>query len=259
MESQTSKPKIIAMIPARMGSFRFPNKPLCDICGITMIEHVYKRSAMASIIDETYIVTCNEEIKDEVEKFGGKAIMTPDTFNRCTDRVAYAVKENNMDVDIVVLIQGDEPLVHPDMINDVTQAFIDDKESVAGCMYKKIETEEEYHDPNEIKVVKTLDDYVMYFSRDPIPSSKLAMNGYDKYKQICIMPFSKDFLLKYPTMTSTPLEIVESIDMMRILENGHKIKLAESKFHTYSIDVEADRQKVIEIMKKDELFLKYKK
>ncbi|MDO8581180.1 MAG: 3-deoxy-manno-octulosonate cytidylyltransferase [Candidatus Omnitrophota bacterium] len=251
--------KIIAMIPARMGSYRFPGKPLCDIKGMTMIEHVYRRTAMCPLIDETYMVTCNKEIEEETKKFGGRVIMTPDTFNRCTDRIAYAVRENNMDVDIVVLVQGDEPLVYPEMITDITQALINDETAVAGCLYSKIKTDEEYEDPNEIKVVKTLDDYALYFSRDPIPSKKLSMKPYDRYKQVCIMPYRKDFLLKFTEMEQTPLEIVESVDMLRIIENGYKLKVKETKYETCSVDVPVDRDRAERLMERDPLFPKYKR
>ena len=251
--------KIVGMIPARMGSYRFPGKPLCDILGMTMIEHCYKRSAMASILDETYVVTCNEEIEKEVKAFGGKVIMTPDTFNRCTDRIVYAVKKNKIKADIIVLIQGDEPLVHPDMINAVTKALVKDKTAVASCMYQKIDSDEAFDDPNEVKLVKTVDDYAIYLSRDGIPSKKLAMKPYDRYKQVCIMPYRRDALLKFINLPQTPLEIVESIDILRIIEHGYKVKLVESKHETYSVDVEADRLKVISVMKKDPLVKKYRR
>ena len=252
--------KIIGMIPARMGSYRFPGKPLCDICGTTMIEHVYQRSAMCPLLDETYIVTCNEEIKKEVEAFGGKVIMTPDTFNRCTDRLVYAVQENKMSKsDIIVLIQGDEPLVFPEMISKAVQALIDDKEAVVSCLYKKIQSDEEFEDKNEVKLVKTADDYAIYFSRDPIPSKKLAMKSYDRYKQVCIMPYRTDFLLKFGKMSQTPLEIVESVDILRVIEHGYKVKLAESTYETYSVDVPADQKRVERVMQKDPLFPKYRR
>lgn len=251
--------KIVAMIPARMGSYRFPGKPLCDIKGMTMIEHVYKRSAMSPILDETYVVTCNKEIKDEVEGFGGKVIMTPDTFNRCTDRIVYATKKEKIKADIIVLIQGDEPLVYPQMITDVTKALIKDKNAVCSCMYKKIVSDEEFDDKNEVKLVKTVDDYAIYFSRDGIPSKKLAMKPYDRFKQVCIMPYRRNFLLKFIDLPQTPLEIVESVDILRVIEHGYKVKLVESKYETYSVDVEADRQRVEKVMVKDPLFKKYKR
>ncbi len=251
--------KIVGMIPARMGSYRFPGKPLCDICGTTMIEHVYQRSIMSKLLTETYVVTCNEEIEREVRSFDGKVIMTPDTFNRCTDRIVYAVKENKIKADIVVVIQGDEPLVYPEMIDSIVQTLIDDKSVVCGCLIKKISSDAEFEDPNEIKVVKSLDNFALYFSRDPIPSKKLSMKPYDRYKQVCIMPYRTDFLLNFIEMPQTPLEIVESVDMLRILEHGYKIKLAESHYETYSIDVPEDQTKVVSVMKRDPLFPKYRK
>ncbi len=250
--------RVIAVIPARMGSWRFPGKPLCDICGVTMIEHVYKRTALSKILDEVYVATCNEEIKQVGEGFGGKVIMTPDTFNRCTDRVAYAIKKIKSKADIVVLIQGDEPLVHPQMIDTAVKPLLKDQDLVCSCLIKKIETDEEFEDKNEIKVVKDKNNFALYFSREPIPSAKLSMSPFDRYKQVCIMPYRTKFLLKFPSLPQTPLETVESVDMMRILEYGYRIKLIESHFKTYSVDVPADQKKVIEVMKNDPLFPKYK-
>lgn len=251
--------KVIGIIPARMASWRFPGKPLCDICGVTMIEHVYKRSAMSKSLDEVYIATCDKEIEEAANAFGAKVIMTPDTFNRCTDRVTYAIEKIKTDADIVVLIQGDEPLLHPDMIDDVVAPLLEDQSIVCSCMMAKVKSDNEFDDPNEVKLVKDVNNFILYLSREPIPSRKLSMKPFDRYKQVCIMPYRKDFLFKFSKMKQTPLEIVESIDMLRILENGYKIKVVESFTETYSVDVEADRQKVISVMKNDPLFRKYGK
>jgi 3-deoxy-manno-octulosonate cytidylyltransferase (CMP-KDO synthetase) len=250
--------KVVAMIPSRMGSWRFPGKPLCDICGLSMIEHVYKRTAMSKSLDETYMVTCNKEIEDATKKFGGKVIMTPDTFNRCTDRIAYAVEESGCDADIIVVVQGDEPLVYPQMIDDAVKPMLKDESIVCGCLISKVESPEEFDDRNVIKVVKDNNDFALYLSREGIPSKRLYNKPFDAYKQVCIMPYRRDFLLKFTKLPQTPLETVESVDMLRILEHGYKIKLVETHFKSHSVDVEADRDTVIKLMEQDSLFPKYK-
>jgi len=251
--------KVTAMIPSRMGSWRFPGKPLCDICGLPMIEHVYKRTAMSKVLHETYMVTCNKEIEEATKKFGGKVIMTPDTFNRCTDRIAYAAEKSGCDADIIVVVQGDEPLVYPEMIDQAVKPMLEDPSIVCGCLISKTESAEEFDDRNVIKVVKDNNDFALYLSREGIPSKRLYNKPFDAYKQVCIMPYRRDFLLKFTKLPQTPLETVESVDMLRILEHGYKIKLVETHFKSHSVDVEADRHTVIKLMEKDELFPKYGK
>ena len=228
---------VVGVIPARMGSSRFPGKPLALIHGLPMIEHVYKRSAM-SMLDELYVATCDTEIAEAVEQFGGKAIMTDVCHERCTDRVAEAVED--MDVDIVVIIQGDEPLVYPDMIDQAVKS-------------SNIDSDADFMDPNEVKVVVDNASYAMYFSREPIPSSKKYADRYARYKQVCIMPFRKDFLLKYTKLEPTPLEIIESVDMLRILEHGYKVKMVLTDRKTFSVDTPEDLVKVEWIMNNDPL------
>ena len=244
--------KTIGVIPARMGSSRFPGKPLALIHGIPMIEHVYKRSAM-SMLDELYVATCDTEIAEAVEKFGGKAIMTDACHERCTDRVAEAVED--VDVDIVVIIQGDEPLVYPDMIDQAVKSIIEDESVVCVNLMSSIDSDTDFMDPNEVKVVVDNESYALYFSREPIPSSKKYADRYARYKQVCIMPFRKDFLLKYTKLEPTPLEIVESVDMLRVIEHGYKVKMVYTGRKTFSVDTPEDLAKVERIMDSD-IFIK---
>ena len=250
--------KIIGIIPARMASTRFPGKPLCKICGITMIEHVYKRSRMSRCLEEVYVATCDTEIVKEVERFGGKAVMTSASHKTCSDRVAEACRIIKSDADIIVNIQGDEPLVHPDMIEESVLPFSKDPELVCSNLIAQIKDDEDFRNPNTIKVVKDQNDFALYFSREPIPSGKKFSGRYERYKQVCVIPFKRTFLLKYVAWKPTPLETVESIDMMRILENGYKVKLAKTAFDTMAVDNELDRQKVEELMASDQLFKKYR-
>ncbi|MCA9398661.1 MAG: 3-deoxy-manno-octulosonate cytidylyltransferase [Candidatus Omnitrophica bacterium] len=246
--------KIIGMVPARMESTRFFGKPLARICGMTMIQHVYERCCLSKTLDEVYVATCNEEIMEEVVSFGGKAIMTSNEHRNCIDRVAEACNNINTDADIVVVIQGDEPLTYPEMIDQAVSPFKTDKDLVCSNLISAIDSEEDFNNPNVIKVTKDLQNYALYFSREAVPSAKKCKETFNKYRQVCILPFKKDFLMKYVQMAPTPLEMVESVDMLRIIENGYKIKLVETIYKTMGVDDENDRLRVEEIMKDDPLF-----
>ena len=252
--------KTAVIIPARMGSSRFPGKPLAPICGKPMIEHVYRRCSMAEGLEGVYIATCDEEIRTVVEGFGGRVIMTADTHQRASERTAEAVEQ--VDVDIVVMVQGDEPLTHPGMINLAAQPLIDDPEIVCSNLTGKIHTPQEFKDPNTIKVVMDDRGFALYFSREPIPTTG-NQGFFDEsqvplYKQVCIIPFRKDFLLRYVQMDPTPLEIAESIDMLRLLENGYRVKMVESSFETHAVDTAEDLRLVEQMMDQDPLFGQYR-
>lgn len=252
---------IIGIIPARMGSSRFPGKPLAKIHGISMIEHVYKRSAISKSLDDIYVATCDTEIKEAVEEFGGKAVMTMDTHERASDRVAEAmikIEENTVhNVDIVVMIQGDEPLVFPEMIDLAVAPLLEDQSVMIANLMAPIKTIEEHNDPNEVKVVVDLNNDAMYFSREPIPSWKKGAKDVPMLKQVCIIPFRRDFLIKFNELAQTPLEIVESVDMLRLLENGYEVKMVPTEYDTYSVDTPEDLKKVERIMSNDPLMKQY--
>lgn len=248
--------KVIGVIPARMGSSRFPGKPLALIHGLPMIEHVYKRSAMSESLDELYVATCDKEIADAVEQFGGQSIMTDVCHERCTDRVAEAIE--NLDGDIVVIIQGDEPLVYPDMIDQAVKSILEDESIVCVNLMAEIDDTNAFFDPNEVKVVVDNEQYALYFSREPIPSGKKYAKEYTRYKQVCIMPFRRDFLLKYINLEPTPLEIIESVDMLRILEHGYKVKMVLTDKETLSVDTPDDLKRVEIKMDDDSLLGLYR-
>jgi 3-deoxy-manno-octulosonate cytidylyltransferase (CMP-KDO synthetase) len=254
---------IIGIIPARMASTRFPNKPMAKIMGIPMIGHVYYRSAMCKLLNDVWVATCDREIFDYVKSFGGKAVMTADTHERASDRAAEAMtkieQETGEKVDIVLMIQGDEPMLFPEMIDLAIKPMIDDKNIYIANLMGKIKTREEQDDPNTVKVVYDLQSFALYYSREPIPSWKKGAKSVPMMKQIPIIPFQRDFLLKFNQLTPTPLEIVESVDMMRVVEHGYKIKMIPAEFETYSVDTPADLQRVEEIMKNDRLIAKYQR
>jgi len=248
--------KVAAVIPARMGSTRYPGKPLCDIHGLSMIEHVYRRTRMSDSVDETYIATPDEEIKEEAKSFGGDVIMTG-SHPRATDRVAEAAEK--LDAEIIVVMQGDEPLVYPDMLDDAIAPVREEEDVKVTNLAKPIRDEDEYHDPNNVKVVVDEDWNALYFSRSPIPY--IHEGSYEDasvYHQVCVIPFERDFLFEFTSMVETELEQTESVDMLRLLENGHDVRLVENHRQTYPVDTPEDHEKVIEMMEKNSLFEEYK-
>ncbi len=253
--------KIIGIIPARMGSSRFPGKPLEKIHGLPMIGHVYHRCKMSSLLEEVYVATCDREIMEYVQSTGGKAEMTKDTHERCTSRTEEALltieREEETSVDIVVMIQGDEPMVTPEMMNEAVQPMLDDASIQVLNLMSELKTRKEHDDPNEVKVVVDLHGNALYFSREPIPSWKKGAKDVPMLKQVCVIPFRRDFLIKYEALAPTPLEIVESVDMMRVLEHGYGVKMAMTYAESYAVDTPEDLKFVEEIMRNDKLMKSY--
>jgi 3-deoxy-manno-octulosonate cytidylyltransferase (CMP-KDO synthetase) len=254
--------KVIAIIPARMGSSRFPGKPMALIHGIPMIGHCYYRTKMCSSIFETYVATCDKEIYDYIRSIGGNAIMTSDSHERASDRTAEAMlkieAEIDCKVDVVVMVQGDEPMVTPKMISEALHPFeVSSKVNVVNLM-AKMATVEEFQDPNEVKVVIDSNSDAIYFSREPIPSLKKGAKEVVMLKQVCIIPFKRNYLLEFNEMRETELERIESVDMMRIIENGGKVKMVMTKEDSYSVDTEDDRKNVEVKMSNDRIMLNYR-
>jgi 3-deoxy-manno-octulosonate cytidylyltransferase (CMP-KDO synthetase) len=243
--------KIIALIPARMGSSRFPGKPLAPLLGKPMIGHVYERVARNPRLTAVVVATCDTEIFDYVESIGGRAVMTGSHHERASDRCAEALrsveKEDGLIYDIVVMVQGDEPMIHPDMISEAVDPMIRDPSLSVVNLLGKIESTAEFEDRNCIKVVCDLHGDALYFSREPIPSrSKVPVVSMGK--QVCVIPFRRDFLLKYTELAPTPLEIVESVDMMRILEHGMKLRMVPTKHDSHAVDTPGDLELVARLM-----------
>lgn len=254
---------IVGMIPARMDSSRFPGKPLAPINGIPMVGHVYLRSKMSSLLNEVYVATCDQEVVDYVQSIGGKAVMTADTHERASDRCAEAMlkieAETGKEIDILVMIQGDEPMTRPEMIDEAVRPLLSDPSVLITNLVAPIGTVAEFEDPNEVKVVVDRSGNALYFSREPVPSRKKGVTDVPMLKQVCIIPFRRDFLIEYNRMEPTPLETIESVDMMRILENGLKVKMVATGFESKSVDTLADLQEVETMMRDDELVKVYAK
>lgn len=252
---------IIAVIPARMGSSRFPGKPLADIHGVPMIGHVAFRTAMCTSLTATYVATCDQVIMDYCTSVGLKCVMTADTHERCTTRTAEALlkieEELGIKADIVVMVQGDEPMTTPEMIEAAVSPMIADPSINVVNLMGDMKTAEEFEDPNEVKVVVDLNNDALYFSREPVPSRKKGVTNVPMRKQVCIIPFRRDYLLRFNALPETPLEIIESVDMMRILEHGEKVRMVPYTADTLSVDTQGDLNRVIEMMQNDALRKQY--
>jgi len=235
-----------------MGSSRFPGKPMAEILGKPMIGHVYDNVNKNDLVADAAVATCDNEIYDYIESIDGRAVMTSDKHERASDRCAEALliieQEDNIKFDIVVMVQGDEPMIHPDMITEAIQPMLNDQNVLVTNLLCKIESEEEFEDRNCIKVVCDLKSNALYFSREPIPT-RLITDNIPMGKQICVIPFRRNFLLEYNKLGPTPLEIAESVDMMRVLEHGMKIKMVPTNYNTHAVDTYDDLIAVEKLMK----------
>ncbi|MBT3784739.1 3-deoxy-manno-octulosonate cytidylyltransferase [bacterium] len=253
---------IVAMIPARMGSSRFPGKPMAKIHGIPMIGHVYERTKMASHLTQTWVATCDGVIAEYIESIGGQAVMTGDHHERCSDRCAEGMLKveelTSRKIDILVMVQGDEPLVRPEMINESLNPLFEDPSIQITNLSGKIESREEFEDPNCVKVVVDSRGFALYFSREPIPSKKKFDGTIQALKQVAIIPFRRDYLLEYNHMEPTELEIIESVDMLRILERGGSVKMVPTQYNTQAVDTPADLARVEACISSDDLFSRYR-
>ena len=251
--------KIIAIIPARMRSTRFPGKPLAKIHGMEMIGHCYLRTSMCENLLDTYVATCDKEIAEYIESIGGKTVMTQKSHQRASDRTAEAMlkieKATGVNLDIIVMVQGDEPMVTPEMITLSLKPFFEDKSVNVVNLMGEIESVEEFDDPNNVKVVVDKNSDAIYFSREPIPSAKKSETNVSMFKQICIIPFKRDYLLKFNSMEETELEKFESIDMLRLIENGNKVKMVKSPHPAFSVDTQKDLENV-EYKMRDNLLMR---
>ena len=235
-----------------MDSTRFPGKPLANILNKPMVGHVYDRVRRCDLLSKTVVATCDQEIADYISSINGQYIMTENYHTRATERCAEALeileKKDEDKYDIVVMVQGDEPMVNPEMINDVINPMIDRSDILVTNLYGKIETTKELKDPNVVKVVCDLENNAMYFSREPIPNAVNEVN-FDSFKQYGIIAFERNFLIKYIDMKPTCLEKAESVDMLRILEHGIKLKMVLTKYNIFTVDTPEELLEVERLMK----------
>ena len=243
--------KVVAIIPSRLESTRLPKKALSNILGIPMIVHVYQRCLFAKKLDEVYVATDSIEIKEVVESFGGKVIMTSSEHQTGTDRIAEA--SQSIVADIIVNVQGDEALVNPQDIDKVVSILkVSPKINVAIL----VTPFNKKNSPSDIKVVLNENNDVMYLSRADIPSDARKGNS-GLLKAYHIVPFRKDFLIEFSKWEKSRLEKIEFNEYLRILEKGHTIKAVHVESDTLSVDTEEDLNYVIDKMKSDELMPEY--
>ena len=239
--------KIIGIIPARYGSTRLEGKPLKDICGKPMIQHVYEAAQGARLLDQIYVATDDQRIVHAVESFGGNVRLTSPDHKTGTDRIAEVAA--NLDVDIVVNLQGDEPLLNPAMIDEVIQPLVDDPALPMSTLCVPILEEEALHDPNVVKAVFDQRGNALYFSRSLIPYPRKRDN-FTAYEHLGLYAYRKDFLMTYINLPQSRLEINESLEQLRVLEAGYRLKVAVSA-HPYdgvSVDTPEDLERVREIV-----------
>ena len=243
--------KSICVIPARYSSTRLPGKPLKDICGKPMICRVWERASRAASVAEVIVATDDKRILQAVEKNSGRAMMTRADHKTGTDRLAE-VAEKFSDAEVVVNVQGDEPLIDPALIDELVALFVEDKNLQMATVATELTDEDEMKNPNNVKVVLDKNNDALYFSRSLIPFPRNV--GKSKiFKHIGIYAYRRNFLLAYAKMEPTPLEQSESLEQLRALENGFKIRVIKSSCKFIGVDTEEDLKLVNEIYLEENL------
>jgi len=243
--------KKVIVIPARLDSSRLPKKVLLDLKGKTVIQRVYEQCLKVKNIDGVYIATDSSEIEEVCRSFTNHIILTKSTHQSGTDRIGEAVA--GIDCDIVVNVQGDEPFIDPNLIEELVHSFDDDQVSMTSAM-SKIENIKDLQDPNVVKVVVDTQNNAIYFSRAPIPfprdhqeiiHSNEELKKHNFFRHIGIYGYQKDFLAKYIKMDQTNLEKLEKLEQLRVIENGFKIKMIEAALSLVGIDTQEDYEEAL--------------
>jgi 3-deoxy-manno-octulosonate cytidylyltransferase (CMP-KDO synthetase) len=254
---------ILAIIPARLQSWRFPGKALIDIHGIPMFAHAALRASLCKSITAACVATCDEEIRQTAERLGITAVMTADSHRRCTDRTAEALrileKELSITADIVVQVQGDEPMMTPAMIDAAIKPLRDDATLHVTHLMGDVADIEEFENRHEVKVVTDAKNNALYFSREPIPTRRMGTEDAPMKKAVNAMAFRRDALIAFSRLPEGVLERIESIDMLRLLENGEKMRMVPVSGYTLSVDVPDDHAKIVALMESDALRKLYTK
>jgi len=237
---------VLGVIPARYQSTRLPGKPLADILGRPMIQWVYENVSRSALLDEVIVAADDDRVIAAVERFGGNAVMTSRDHATGTDRVAEVA--GRYDARIVVNIQGDEPFVNPGMIDEIVQPLLEDESIPMSTLMHGIEDREDLHNPNVVKVVNDARGFALYFSRSIIPFPRHE-NLHRAYEHIGIYAYTKDFLLRYAKMSPTLLEKTESLEQLRVLENGFRIRVVQTEqdYIPLSIDTKEDLKRAREL------------
>jgi 3-deoxy-manno-octulosonate cytidylyltransferase (CMP-KDO synthetase) len=247
-------PRAVVIIPARFSSTRFPGKPLATLHNKPIIQHVYEQSVKAKLIESVIIATDDKRIFEAVTGFGGRAVMTSAEHECGTDRIAEVAQ--GIDCDIIVNVQGDEPFMRPQMIDDVVSILTDDNRPSISTLVKRTSDTGEIMSPNVVKVVTDKEGFALYFSRSPIPYDRDAWNGLSSIaqsgagrevlKHIGIYGYRKDALMKFTGLQKSGLENIERLEQLRALDAGMRIKVRETAYDTLGIDTVEDLRKAEE-------------
>ena len=245
---------ITAIIPARYGSTRFPGKALADLCGKPMIQHVYERTSQAQHLSQVIVATDDQRIAEVVTRFGGTVAMTSPDHETGTDRLAEVAR--NLSSDIIVNVQGDEPLINPAMIDQAVEPFLRDAGLQMGTLKCRITCLHDFLSPNVVKVVTDANNDALYFSRSPLPffrdkwqdlkDDAFASGKLLCYKHVGLYVYQRDFLIRFAALAPTPLELAEKLEQLRALENGVRIKVVETSFESLGVDTPEDLTKARE-------------
>lgn len=250
----------IVIIPARMAATRFPNKPLTKIADISMIMHCYLRASFSKKAKTIYVATCDAEIADEIYQLGGQVIMTGSHHERASDRTAEALLKLKNKTDVVVMLQGDEPLINP---NDIDMLITEHEKYPNVAVFnltQTISSDADFQNINTVKLITNLNSDILAFSREPIPCARLkGLHEFKPQKQLGVISFRRQALIDFSRLPQTPLEKIESIDMMRLIENGHSVKSVLTNSVMQGVDTPEDVKKVELLMLQDALYQQYKK
>jgi len=240
---------VTVVIPSRYASTRFPGKPLADLCGKPMIQWVYERSALCDLVNRVIVATDDDRIARAVESFGGDVVMTRSDHPTGTDRLAEVAA--GLDDELIVNVQGDEPLIDPAMIEAAVAPLLADDTIPMGTLKTPLTSMDEFRNPNVVKVVTDRQGFALYFSRAPIPYQrdfndelKQRWQELATAKHIGLYVYRRDFLLQYPHLQATPLESQECLEQLRALEHGYRIRVAETKLVGQGVDTPEDLERV---------------
>ena len=248
---------VTAIIPARYHSTRFPGKPLALLLGRPMIQHVYERVSTAELVDRVIVATDDQRILETVRAFGGEAMLTRSDHSTGTDRLAEVAA--SLDSDLIVNIQGDEPMIHPQMIDQALRPLVDSPALQMGTLAARLTRIEDFYNPNVVKVVRDTAGFALYFSRAPIPwprdidRSKLAacLPQLDLWRHIGLYVYRRSLLLDYPGWPETPLEKLERLEQLRALERGIRLYVAETQWDSHGVDTPTDLERVEVLMRQE--------
>jgi len=234
--------KAIGIIPVRFASTRFPGKPLVELCGKPMIQWVYEQAKKSRLLEQVIVATDDERICESVRGFGGNVLLT--SWNHTCGTMRVAEVASKLDAEIIINIQGDEPLIEPDMIDQVVHSMQADSDIYMATLKKKITNKDEINNPHVVKVVTDKDGYALYFSRAGIPYKRVDIPSLHWYKHIGLYGYRREFLLTINNLPYSVLEAVESLEQLRVLENGYKIKVLETEYDTIGVDTPEDLVRV---------------